>query len=66
MAAKRKPVVEAIKEKVAKFKDKKVPEVAPSVAPPVTPVAPQGGTWRCVVCGNEATGAVCTVDGAEG
>lgn len=66
VASKAKPVVEAIKEKVAAFKGKKVSEAVPDVAPPVAPVAPQGGTRRCVVCGNEATGPVCTVDGAEG
>jgi hypothetical protein len=66
VASKRKPVVEAIKEKVAAFKGQKVSEAVPDVAPPVAPVAPQGGKRRCVVCGNEATGPVCPVDGAEG
>ena len=45
-------------------------QIAPDWAPPVAhetaPHCPQGAPWCCHVCGNMATGPVCTVDGAKG
>lgn len=73
----RKPaeVVRAIKAKVAavrtsRAQPKAKPELqgseAPVVAPEAVPHPPQGAPWRCLVCGNEATGDVCPVDGNTG
>lgn len=36
------------------------------VAPEAATHCPQGAPWCCHVCGNMATGPVCTVDGAKG
>lgn len=38
----------------------------PAVASESTEHCPQGAPWCCLVCGNMATGPVCTVDGAKG
>ena len=75
----RKPseVTQAIKAKVATVKATRAKPAAvsseePAVceAPPVAPETeahcPQGAPWCCHVCGNMATGPVCTVDGAKG
>lgn len=82
MAKKPADVTRSIKEKVAAVKATraKVPpppppgahneEAAVCEAPPVVPETeahcPQGAPWCCHVCGNMATGPVCTVDGAKG
>ena len=36
------------------------------VAPEAAAHCPQGAPWRCLVCGNEAAGDVCPVDGNTG
>ncbi len=48
-----------------KAKPGKPSEDAPPVAQPAIPAAPQGKGRCCSVCGNMATGPVCTVDGAR-
>ena len=73
----RKPseVTQAIKAKVASVKATRTHPVAeqgaaiseaPSVVPETEAHCPQGAPWCCSVCGNVATGPVCTVDGAKG
>ena len=75
----RKPseVTQAIKAKVATVKATRAKpaavagdEAAVCEAPPVAPETgahcPQDASWCCHVCGNMATGPVCTVDGAKG
>lgn len=69
----RKPaeVVRTIKAKVASVRTARAqPKAKPVEAPPVAPEAaahcPQGASWRCLVCGNEATGDICPVDGSQG
>ena len=68
-------VTRSIKEKVAAVKASRAHPVAeqgaaiseaPSVVPEAEAHCPQGAPWCCSVCGNVATGPVCTVDGAKG
>lgn len=72
MAKKPAEVTQSIKAKVASVKAMRAKAEEPAVheAPPVAPEAeahcPQGASWCCHVCGNMATGPVCTVDGAKG
>lgn len=75
MAKKPAEVTQSIKAKVAAVKAsraKPAPAEEPAVceAPPVVPETeahcPQDASWCCHVCGNMATGPVCTVDGAKG
>jgi hypothetical protein len=79
MAKKPAEVVRDIKAKVASVKSTRAKPVAPSapteeaqvceapvVASESTEHCPQGAPWCCFVCGNVATGPVCTVDGAKG
>lgn len=77
MARKPAEVTQAIKAKVATVKSSRAKPPAPPAeeaavceAPPVAPETathcPQGAPWCCHVCGNTATGPVCTVDGAQG